>query len=134
MQNNWDWEKCEKFRPPPSSQSSLHLKCRLFWFWLWPPPPSTLWTFSTICDIFCLEGSPKVSRSLLSHHFFLSFIEIFYFYFVGEMGASLICLNYRSQNLQATPPSKWMKLAIFGLKIANFDFVCIWARFCWVLT
>ena len=25
--------------PLPSSQSSLHLKCRLFWFWLWPPPP-----------------------------------------------------------------------------------------------
>ena len=22
-----------------------------------PPPP--LWTFSTICDIFCLEGSPN---------------------------------------------------------------------------
>ena len=34
----WIWEKCEKFRPPPSSQSSLHLKCRLFWFWIWPPP------------------------------------------------------------------------------------------------
>ena len=26
----WIWEKCEKFRPPPSSQISLHLKCRLF--------------------------------------------------------------------------------------------------------
>ena len=25
--------------PPPSSQSSLHLKCRLFWFLIWPPPP-----------------------------------------------------------------------------------------------
>ena len=39
-----------------SSQSSLHLKCRLFWFWIWPPPP--LWTFSTIWDIFFCECSP----------------------------------------------------------------------------
>ena len=56
----WIWEKCEKFRPPPpSSQSSLHLKCRLFLFWICPPPPP-LWTFSTICEIFFLDCSPKV--------------------------------------------------------------------------
>ena len=26
-----------KIQTPPSSQSSLHLKCRLFWFWIWHP-------------------------------------------------------------------------------------------------
>ena len=46
-----------KIQTPTSSQSSLHLKCRLFWFWLWPAPLST---FSTICDISCLDGSPKL--------------------------------------------------------------------------
>ena len=51
----WIWEKCEKFRPPPTSQRSLHLKCRLFWFWryglfpqfvtffVWKAPLSQVW-------------------------------------------------------------------------------------------
>ena len=47
----WIWEKCEKFRPP-SSQSSLHLKCRQFppyglflqfvTFFVWKAPLTTI--------------------------------------------------------------------------------------------
>ena len=40
------------------------------------------------------------------------------------MGASLIFLNYRLQNPQAIPSSKWSNMAIFGLKMAIFDFLC----------
>ena len=40
------------------------------------------------------------------------------------MGASLICLNYRLQNPQANPPSKWPNMDNLGLKMAIFDFLC----------
>ena len=55
----WIWEKCEKFRPPPLKSKLVYIW--LYWFCRWPLPPP-FGTFSTIWDIFSLEGSPKVKQ------------------------------------------------------------------------
>ena len=65
---SWGWNfseaKSRVPRPrhslPPTSKSSLHLKCRLFWFWIWPPAP-LMDFFHNLGHFFC-ECSPKFAN------------------------------------------------------------------------
>ena len=66
-------------------------------------------------------------EAFLAAIFWIFNVECWFFYIVGEMGASLICLNYRSQNPKQLPSSKWPKMVFFGLKMAIFDVFAIFS-------
>ena len=66
----------------------------------------------------------KGSRSLFGHYFFIFYRRGLNSGYCGTIGCFFDMLELQVTKAQGTPPSKWPKMAVFGLKMAIFW--CFW--------